>query len=166
MAIVLWTQDDLEAELSAEVVRQFLDDDNDGDADADPLLRLQERSAGRVIGGLQRTYPAVVAAAEGWQADLDDVPERLRSLALDVATAILAKRHPEYVRRDWVKLFKFVNEEIARIRETGIDGLAIETTPETASNQGGSLGGGTDDGVTLTAAPVQFFTGPCGLGDF
>lgn len=166
MAIVLWEQSDLEAELSSEVVRQFLDDDNDGNADNDALQRLQHRSAGRVIGGLQRAYPALVAAAAAWQVNLDLVPERIRTLALDVAIAILAKRHPEYVRRDWVKLFKFVDEEIARIRVSGVDGLAIETTPETASNQGGTLGGGTDDGVTLAAAPVQFFSGPLGTSDF
>lgn len=161
MAIVLWAQADLENELSPEVLIQCLDDDNDGEVDEDALTRLQERSAARVIGGLQRIYPTLVTAAAAWQVDLDLVPTRLKDLALDVAIAILAKRHAEYVRRDWAKLFKFVDEEIARIRVSGVDGLAIETPPETASNQGGTLGS-----ATVDEGPAPVFNGPCGMGDF
>jgi hypothetical protein len=36
-----WEKADLEARLSADVVRQILDDNNDGDAEADPIARLQ-----------------------------------------------------------------------------------------------------------------------------
>lgn len=160
-ALILFTQAQLEAATSREVVCQCLDDDLDGEADTAALQILQESSAGYVIAGLERIYPALVALVATWQTNLTLVPLRLRDLALDVAVATMAKRHPEYVRRDYVKLYEHVDAQIARVRQTGIDSLGISTPPEVASNQGGSLGG-----AIVDVAPTQFFTGSGGLGDF
>ena len=164
--LLLWSQTDLEDEITAEVAIRFLDDDRTGAIDAAPLLRLQERSAGYVISGLQHAYPQLITAITAWQADLDNVPERLRSLALNVAIAYLAKRHPEVIKLDWKSLMDHADASIARIRKEGLDSLGIETTPEPAANHGGTRGGGTDDDVTLTVSPYQYFNGPLGTSDF
>ncbi len=165
MALILWEQADLEAEISAETCLQILDDDNDGVIDADVLAQLQRRSAARVLASLQRVYPGLIALADEWQADLTLVPQRLKDLALDVAVAHCSKRHPEHVRRDWRKMIEHVEADLDRIRKAGLDSLGIETAPEPAANQGGTLG---EIGSTASVNPGcgLIFSGPCDLGDF
>ena len=158
----LWEQSDLEAELSAEVVRQVFDDDNSGEADETAITRLQDRSCAYVVSELSLVYPQLIDKVTEWQTDLTQVPVRLKDLSLDYAVAICAKRHASYVRRDWKKLIEHVEQSIARIREKGLASLGTKSSPEPASNQGCTV----DDGTGTGIAPVQFFNGCEGLGDF
>ena len=118
--LLLWSQTDLEDEITAEVAIRFLDDDRDGIVDATPLLRLQERSSGYIISGLQHAYPALITAITAWQADLSDIPERLRSLALNVAVAYLAKRRaagqPDPTEAE---VIAHLNQHVAQVQAAG-----------------------------------------------
>ena len=161
-APILFSQEDLESELGAEVVLQMLDDDNDGVVDTGPLRRLQESSAAYVTSSIERVYPTLVGLITDYQADLSLVPPKLKQLALDHAVATLAKRNASYVRRDWKALMEYVDKQIERIRKTGLDSLGITTAPEPAANQGGII----EEGDGSGDEPVKFFTSSCGLGDF
>ncbi len=161
--MILWDLNDLEDELSPEVVRQLADDDNDGSANDSVILRLQRRSCARVLGDLTGVYPTLPTLVEGWQDEPASVPTRLRDLALDYAVAVLARRHPEYVRRDWRALMDHYDAQIAAIRKTGLAGLGVVGTPEPAANQGGEAWAGGDD---LTETVTQVFNGPGAMGDY
>lgn len=153
MPLPYWALGDLEDRLSKEVVRQCLDDNNDGDADPGPVARLQADSDSFVEGYLRGIY------------NLDSVrltpPNQVKRLSLDYAVAQCAKRHPEYVRRDFKPLEDAVKKELDEIR-AGRVRLDVVGPPEPSANQGGSVGASGD----ITVAPVQFFTGIGGLGDF
>jgi hypothetical protein len=162
-ALKLFTQQQLEAALSVEVVRNCCDEDRDGEADAHVVAQLQEDAATYVLTGLERVYPTLLGLAAGWQSNIAATPLKLRLLATDVAMAMLAKKHPTYVKRDYKGLFAHVDASIARIRKDGLDGLGIVGDPEPASNIGGTVWAGGDD-TLIENEPM--FNGPGGLGDF
>lgn len=159
---VLFTKEELEAEIGAEVVIQVLDDDNDGVADPAAITRLQVSSAAYVTGGIERVYPTLTTKIAEWQDDLSLVPPKLKQLALDHAVATLTKRNPSYLRRDWKALIDYVDQQISRVRRTGLDSLGIRVDPEPAVNQGGII----EDASGSGDVPVKYFSGECGLSDF
>lgn len=163
MPLYLFTQAELEAEVSSEVVRQVFDDDNNGAADPLAVDRQREASATYILSGLRRVYPTLVTNVTAWQSDLSLVPPKLKQMALDHTVACMAKRHATYVRRDWKKLLDYVDDQIGRIRKTGLDSLGIDEAPEPATNQGGSI---IAPGGLVGEAPPSFFNGCGGLGDF
>lgn len=167
-ALKLFTQQQLEAAISVEALRQCLDDDNDGEADTAPINLIQEDAATEVLARLSGIFPTLPALAAEWQADLTLVPLRLRRLAIDCAVVDLAKRHPEYVRRDYEKLQRHVDAKFARLRVEGVDSLGLGASPPEqpvgpAANHGGEVWAGGDDTLVENE---PFFNGPCGLGDF
>jgi len=152
VALPYWFVGDLENRLSAEVVLQIFDDDNDGEADAGPIARLQLDSDSFVEGYLRGVFPL--------EAVRTVKPNQVVRLSLDYAVAQCAKRHPEYVKRDWKALEKAVTDELEQIR-MGKVRLDIETSPEPGANQGGEAwDGGSDSSVE----PAKSFT--CTMGDF
>lgn len=161
MALPYWTQEDLENRVSVETVRQVLDDDNDGSADAGPIARLQADSDSFVEGYLRAVYSL--------DACRDVKPNQIVRLSLDYAVAQLAKRHPEYIQRDWMRLEESVRNELCDIRGGKVR-LDIETSPEPTALAGADVFGG---GVSLDEAPQKFFVGDKGsdgdgggMGDF
>lgn len=149
-----WTLEDLQDRLSRETVINCFDDDDDGEPDDTPIERLQVDSDSFVEGYLRGNY------------DLDAVraapPNQVVRLSLDYAEAMTAKRHPAYVKRDWVPMMAMVKADLADIRAGKIR-LDVVGTPEPAANNGG-----TDLGVRSesTGERVRFFTGSGSLGDF
>lgn len=152
-----WELSDLEDRLSAEVVLQILDDDNDGVVDVTPLERLQSDADAYVEGYLRGIYDLAVLRA--------DPPEQVKRLSLDCAAMRLARRHKEYVRHDWKQLKEDLDEELMLLRK-GLVRLDVVGSPEPGANQGGSLVAPGESGGVLTTGPLLFFNGPCGMGDF
>lgn len=105
MAYIDQTQ--LEARLSVETVRQILDDDQDGMADGTAVTRICADASSYVAATLQPVYTPWPLTAP--------YPEEVIRLTLDAAEAYAAKRHPEYVRRDWQKLFQHLDLQLDRL---------------------------------------------------
>lgn len=97
---------DLEARLSAVVVRQICDDNNDGAPDTDVIARIIEDASAKVESAL-RNFTAVPIP--------DPVPTEVKRLVLDAAEAYAAKRHPRHVRRDWEPLMRAVDVDLDRL---------------------------------------------------
>lgn len=159
----LFTFEQLERAMSAEVVRRCLDDLNEGEAAADVVEQLQEDCAAIILARLGPVFPALPSLVATWTADPTLVPLRLRMIALDFAHAIMAKRFPTTVRRDFEKLWNHADRQVDRVRKEGIDSLGIGGTPEPATNTGGTSWAGGDD---KTVEATMFFHGPGALGDF
>lgn len=82
-------------ELSQAVVDRIYDDDNDGNADDDPLSRLIKKAESKVLASLATRHllsalPATAATA----------PELLKTICLDFARGYAYVRHPEVARED------------------------------------------------------------------
>lgn len=152
MALPYWLLSDLEDRLSAEVVRQVFDDDNSGVADSSAIQRLQADSDSYVEGYLRGNYDLAAVRA--------NPPNQVRRLSLDYAEACTARRHGEYVRRDWKGMLEQVEKELTRIRRGDIR-LDVDGTPEPAANHGGSVWDGSTD---YTADAPKVFIGS--MGDF
>lgn len=150
---IYWVQADLEDRLSAEVVKQILDDNLDGAADATPVTRLQKDSSSKVDSYLRPIYGKAMPLAAPY-------PNEVIRLALDVAEALAAKRHPAYVRRAWKELMDAAEADLDKLRR-GVVRLDVGVPPEPAANEGGSVRSG--DPANPTPNP-KFFAD--GTGDF
>lgn len=151
MAYPYITQSQLEARLSAEVVRQIYDDDNNGSADASPIAQLLADASAKVASYLRGIYDLTAVAATP--------PAEVTRLALDVAVAYAAQRHPEYVRRDWQALMRAAEGDLEKLRK-GTTRLDVVGSPEPGANQGGSVSSVTTDADGL---PARVFDD---MGDF
>jgi len=154
MALPYWTLTDLEDRLSAETVRQVFDDDGDGTADTAAIARLQADCDSFVEGYLRGVYSLTAVRAAP--------PNQVKRLSLDYAEVVCAKRHGEYVRRNWKDLLDALTKELMAIRN-GVIRLDVEGTPEPGANQGGEVWDGGDD---LTEVAPKVFIGTGGMGDF
>jgi phage gp36-like protein len=146
------TKTDLENRLSAEVLVQICDDNNDGTADTGPVARLCADSSSKVAGYLRGTYDLAAVAA--------NPPNEVIRLTLDVAVAYAAQRHGEYVRRDWGPLMKAAEHDLENLRK-GLTRLDVIATPEPAGNTGGTVRSGNP---LLPEPPPKLFAD--GTGDF
>lgn len=108
MAIV--TPAEFEARVGVNNVRAILDDDNDGSADANSIVRLLDDASSKVLG-------YALAAGYDRTALLANPPNELKRLVLDAAEALAAKRHPEIVRRDWRPLDEANIAELMNLRK-------------------------------------------------
>lgn len=126
----LFTQVQLEGRLSAVVVRRIFDDANIGTADTNAIAQLIQDSSSKVLSWLGPIYDSTTING--------NTQAEVQRLALDVAQAMAAQRHPEYVRGDGFKLMEQAERELTNLRK-GLTNLGIETTPEPAANQGGDV---------------------------
>lgn len=133
----LFTADQLRARLSSLAVDRIYDDNGDGNADADPLTQLQRDASSKVRGHLGPVYDTALLTP--------GASDELVRIALDVAHAMAAQRHPEVLRIDGYRMMEQAEKELKKLRE-GVTNLGIETSPEPAANQGGeALSGNPDD---------------------
>jgi phage gp36-like protein len=100
------SQADLEARLSAKVVRQICDDNNDGKADPSAIARIIEDAEAKFESAIRNVVSVL---------PLSPVPTEAKRLVLDIAEAYAAKRHPRYVRLDWERLMKACDVDLDRI---------------------------------------------------
>jgi len=130
---LLITRAQLEARVSVRVVRQVLDDNNDGEPDDDPIDSILRDASSYVLEAYYGTFDEVP----------EEVPAALERLALDAAQAYLAIRNPEYVRYDGYRMFERIDKQLDRLvegkRRVG------ETPPDPASNHGGDVLSGDPD---------------------
>lgn len=92
-------QADLEDRVSAQVLREITDDDVDETPDATVLARVIADAESTVESFLRKVYN-LQALRDLAGADIDDVPNEIKRLCLDLAVAYLWDRFPEYVRAD------------------------------------------------------------------
>jgi phage gp36-like protein len=133
---------DLEDRISAKIVARLFDDDANGTADTNPLNRLISDASSKVDSYLRGIYPLPLSAP---------YPNEVVRLALDVAVAYCAQRHPEVVRRDWEALMKAAEVDLKRLRN-GETRLDIVATPEPAANHGASF---TNDNAERTEEAAE-----------
>ena len=150
------TQTDLEDRLSAAVIRDILDDDADGFVDDNPLDRVIADAESYVEGFLRVAYDLETVRALG-----TSVPNEVKRLCLDIATAYLWERHPEYIRADGDKLLMRARLELVDLRR-GLTRLDIVGDPEPPANRGGEARSGDADEPT----PVNAFKNPTDFGIF
>jgi phage gp36-like protein len=148
-------QADLEDRLTAVVIRQILDDDVSGAPDANPLARALADAESYVEGFLRVAYNLTTIRALGV-----NVPNEIKRMCLDVATAYLWERHPEYVRADGDKLLARVRSELEDLRR-GFTRLDIVGAPEPPTNRGGEPRSGDPDD---TDTADKFFNDPNSFG--
>ena|SRR3990172_5508159 len=140
----------LEKRMSVAVVRAIYDDNNDGDADADPVAQLIDDAESKVMSYYQPTYGATLPAT---------VPKELIRMTLDVAQAMAGQRHPEIVRQDWEKRMVVAERDLTRMRKRETT-LGIDTSPEPSALDGATLVSQVED----EDEPVKVFVG--GMGEF
>lgn len=146
---------DLEARLGSQIVRDILDDDLDGDPDNDAIALVISDSESYVEGFLRGNYDLSAIRELGIL-----VPHEVKRLCLDVATAFLRERHPEYVRADGEKLLKRVRADLMDLRE-GVTRLDNITPIEPAANQGGTT---YTDNIEDSTEENNVFNGPGKMG--
>jgi phage gp36-like protein len=110
--VTVLTQAHLEARLSVETVKQIYDDNNDGSPDSDPIAQLLADAQSYVFEAIEDLY----TEDSDWPLTAP-YPSAVIRLCLDAAEAYAAKRHPEYVRRDWQALFAHLDIQLDRLRE-------------------------------------------------
>lgn len=148
-----WALADLQNRISAEAVRQILDDNNDGTADGGPVALLQTDSDSFVDGYLIGVYPLDLVRAAP--------PNTVKRLSLDMAVVYARQRFPEYVRGTWKDLFEVTTKQLEAIRDGKV---RLDVEPAVHEAVGGDVWAGGDD---LTVENEPIFNGPPGtMGDY
>jgi phage gp36-like protein len=150
-------QADIEARLGPQIVQDILDDDYDGTVDANAIAQVIADAEGYVEGFLRGTYNLNTLRGLGLNA-----PHEVKRLCLDVVTAYLWERHPEYVRADGEKLLKRVREDLMDLRQAKTR-LDIEGSPEPTAVVGGVV---FTDNLEDSSEENNVFIGPGKMGIF
>jgi len=148
-------QADIEARVSAQVLRQCLDDNNDATADVANVARLIADAESYVEGFLRKEYDLTAIRALGVAC-----PNEIKRLCLDVATAYLVDRWPDYVRVDGTKLMDRARRDLMDL-SAGKTRLDVVGSPEPAANNGGVVRSGNPDDTEVV--PHIFIDS---MGDF
>lgn len=120
------TKEQLENRLSAAVVARLYDDDNDGEADDDPLEQCLADASSKLDSYL---------APLGVLPLIEPYPNEVIRLELDIAQAYAAQRFPEAVRQDWEKLMAQAEKDLDRLRMGKT--MLGQRPPDPAANHGG-----------------------------
>ena len=155
-----FARQDLEARVSPQTVREVFDDDNSGTPSDTAIARLIADACSKVDSYLQPIYVLPLTPTFDEAGDPGHAtpiwPTEVVRLSLDVAVAMLAQRHPEYVRRDWERLMKAAEDDLMKLRKS-LTTLERPTPPEPGANQGAHLTSNTGE------APPPIFGD---MGDF
>ncbi len=148
---------DLEDRISVKSVARLFDDNVDGTADITALARLVADASSKVDSYLRNLYTLPLTAP---------YPNEVIRLALDVAVAYCAQRHPEVVRKDWEKLMAQAEADLDRLRK-GVTRLDVVSTPEPAANHGAAVIHNNPDRATEATETTDASTGMwTKMGDF
>jgi phage gp36-like protein len=151
------TKDQFERRLSPSVMVRIYDDNNDGNADYDPILQILEDASSKVdsylapLGVLPLTEP---------------YPNEVLRLELDVAMAYAAQRHPEAVTSySWKDLMEQAEKDLCRLRDGKTMLGKYPLSPDPPANHGGEVFNNTQSAIA--AAEVGQTSGFWDdLGDF
>ena len=146
---------DLRDRIGADIVDAVLDDNNDGQADKNPLYRLLADAISFVEGSAGGHYSLNAMRL------VDPAPNELVRLILDAAEWMTVKRHPEVQRgQSWDKLREINRQDITDWAK-GQRRLDTEAAPEVSKTQGGKTV--SEIGVTPNASPPKYFDD---MGDY
>ena len=136
MSFAFITIADLEARVSRSVLRQCTDDNDNGQADTAVLEKLIRDGSSKVASYLN-DLPVSLSSP---------YPSEIVRLTTDVCEAMLAMRHPEYVKRNGLKLMKAAESDLEKLRagKTSLE----KATPQgqaTIANQGAYVASSTGE---------------------
>lgn len=151
---------DVEERVSEQVLREICDDNVDGQFKAQ-IDRAISDAESYVESFLNGNYNLTTIRAMG-HAGTDDVPNEIKRIILDLVTAYLYDRFPEYIRADGRRMKQDARAELMDLRK-GRTKLDITTAPEPAANQGGPTRSGDPDD---TDPADKFFLDPNSFGVF
>lgn len=137
--------DDIKAILSASVVVDIFDDNNDGLPDGDPMLWLETEAEDQFESGVSAVISLDVLRAHPCGTSARIVGEFVRYLA--------AIRFPRAYGRDPEKLLKIARDSVDRVR-TAKDRLAAQGAPNPPANVGGDVFSGTSAGALDPIEPT------------
>lgn len=126
----LFDNDQLIARLGQSVVTKIYDDNDDGNPDDAPLDQLAADAASKVRGALGAVYPAAMLVT--------GPATELRRIALDIAHAMAAIRHPGFIKVDGIAMMKIAKDDLNAVRLT-MANLGTDESPEPAANNGGDV---------------------------
>lgn len=90
---------------------RLLDYSGNGEADTDCLQQLLSDASSKVLGRIQRAFPA-----QGLRDMLAaDLPHDIVRVTLDVAMAMACRDHPEVMRQEWEPLMKSADADLAAL---------------------------------------------------
>lgn len=127
--VALFTQEELTARVGEARLKEALDDDNEGDIHPAAFERLQTDASSYVLETYYSTFDAVP--------EENEIPPALKRLALDAAQAYLGQRHQEVFRLDWERLFRWIDAQLARLRQG--EKRIGQAPPDPAKNHGGEV---------------------------
>ena len=154
------TRADVESRVSEQVLREICDDNVDGQfkVQIDQAIADAESYVESFLNG---NYDLTAIRAMG-HAGTNDLPNEVKRLVLDVVTAYLWDRFPEYIRADGRRMRQDTRAELMDLRK-GRTKLDITTSPEPAANQGGPTRSGDPDDPDPSE---RFFNDPSSFGVF
>lgn len=141
----------LEARLSVAVVRRIFDDNNDGEPDTAPLLRVIDDAERRFESTMAGLYPSLAVLRQ-------KAGEAASSIVLDLAEAISAKRFPRAINREWQPLMKDALDQLKDYRN-GLARIPMDGPPNPPSNAGGDISAGAGSSVDDSDIPEPIFQG-------
>jgi len=127
------TQADIEARMSARVLRQVYDDDRAGTANAAAIAQLIQDAESYV-----EEFVAPVYVIEDVRAD---APDAVKRLCLDAAVAYLRERWPSFTKQVTAKTWERLAKECMEVR------LATRRADAGGTNVPANVGGTIDPGV-------------------
>jgi hypothetical protein len=142
----------LEDRLSKAVVRRIYDDNNDGEPDTNPLLRLMKDAGQRYETVMAGIYPSIASLRVPAAADAAS------GLVLDLAEAMAAKRFPRAINREWQPLLKDAMDQISEYRK-GFARIPVDGAPNPPANAGGDISSGAGSSVADDDIPEPLFQG-------
>jgi phage gp36-like protein len=143
------TRTDLENAVGAGTVAAIFDDATTGTANDAAISLVIAEAESRVNSFLRQLYVI----------PLSPVPDLVKSIAIDVATALMQSRHPEYLRVDGERLMNRAEADLMKLRDGTIK-VDSQTLP-TPANARVIVG----SGIAASPAPEPKKFGD-GMGDW
>lgn len=150
------TQADCERRMTQDIIVNIFDDDGDGSLedggdDANEETALEEcilDAESEFEQAFQKTYGN---SGLTWLRALDaaDIPRSVKRICLDLFEVRAMRRHPQYIRSEWIKREEKVHRDLEQLRVRERE-LADTNEPE-AQNEGGEVRSGDADYPTPKA---------------
>lgn len=136
------TQTDCERRITSAVLIQIFDDDLDGVADVTTVSEFIEDSEAIIEAAIAKIYGEGGLSALRTQGT--SCPRLVKKLCLDAFEVLAEKRHPEYIRSEWIEQMKMLRQSLEDLRLRHIE-LDVIGSPEPAENEGGTVESGDPD---------------------
>lgn len=132
--------------MTSAVLVQIFDDDNDGVADPLVLADFVSDAESMVEQSIAKTYGEDGLTA--LRAQGTGCPRAIKRLCLDAFQLLAERRHPEYIRSEWIKKLEHLKQDLKDLRLRDVE-LDVIGDPEPAVNEGGTVESGDPDDTDL-----------------